>query len=222
VELSHWTFYPRFSPDGTQLFYSYDPKDPYNSYRVDLAIFASPADAGSQASTEWTYPNPYTGGDVNPVPLNAGGLIFTRFSIDDKSKVHSQIWLQARPGSAGVALTKPETNCLQPAVSSDQKLLAMVCTNGQTESADLQVAPFDPSALALGAPAVLVTGQLVASPAFSPDGATIAYLAPATAGGPFQLWTVPSAASAKSSSPRQITTDLALDSTSAPVWLSKP
>src|SRR5579872_7005060 len=63
VEGNHWIFYPRFSGDGTQLFYDFDPKDPYNSYRVDLAILASPAsDLGKWQ--QWTYPNQYTGGDV--------------------------------------------------------------------------------------------------------------------------------------------------------------
>jgi Tol biopolymer transport system component len=219
-EQSHWSFYPRFSADGTQLFFSYDPKDPYNSYRVDLAIFASPAGPGSQAPLQWTYPNPYTGGDVDPLPLPGGGLIFTRFSIDDQFQIHSQIWLQSRPGMAGVALTKPEADCLEPALSPDQKLLAMICTNGSTEGAELEVASFDRSTVAVGPMGVVVRGQLLASPAFSPDGTTIAYLAPAVAGGPFQLWTVASTESAKASPPRQITTDLALDSYSAPVWLA--
>src|SRR5258708_33072842 len=35
-EHNHWAFYPRFSPDGSTLFYDYDPKDSYNSYQVDL------------------------------------------------------------------------------------------------------------------------------------------------------------------------------------------
>ena len=57
---------------------------------------------------------------------------------------------------------------------------------------------------------------MVASPAFSPDGKTIAFLAPASPGGHFQLWTVGSSGPA---SLRQITSDLALDSASAPVWI---
>src|SRR5207245_11370361 len=91
VELNHWALYPRFSPDGTQVFYTYDPKDPYNVYRVDLAIFASRSDTASQSALEWTYPNQYTGGDVGPLPLSGGGLIFTRFSLDLQAKGHSQI-----------------------------------------------------------------------------------------------------------------------------------
>jgi Tol biopolymer transport system component len=63
-----------------------------------------------------------------------------------------------------------------------------------------------------------VTGRLVASPAFSPDGKTIAYLAPSRSQGAFQLWTVQVSGAPD---PKQITADLALDSLSAPVWLAR-
>jgi len=214
VESNHWAFYPRFSPDGSELFYDYDNKDPSNSYRVDLAIFASPSNPASQSSLQWTYPNPYTGGDVIPFPLAGGGLIYTRYSIDDQSKLHSQIWLQDRAGSQGVALTNPALDCGQAAISSDQKHIAMVCTRGQVQAADLVVAPFDEANLTLGAPQTLASG-LVASPSFSPDAHTIAYLAPVVAGGPFQLWTV---SASGTPSPTALTSTLDLDSTSAPAW----
>jgi Tol biopolymer transport system component len=216
VENNHWSFYPRFSGDGSTLFYDYDAKDLYNPYRVDLAIFASPSDPASRGSVQWTDPNQYTGGDVNPVPLQGGGLVYTKYSIDDSFQVHAQIWAQKRQRSAGKALTEPQLGCGQPAISPDEKLIAMVCTKGSNQSAELDVAPFDPATLTLGSPATLVSGQLVSAPAFSPDGKTIAYLAPSAPGGAFQLWTVTSSGSA---SERAITTDLGLDSTSAPVWL---
>lgn len=215
VESNHWAFYPRFSPDGSQLFYDYDPKDPYNFYRVDLAIFASPSDPAAQSSRQWTDPNQYTGGDVTPLPLANGGLIYTKFSIDDQSKLHSQLWIQGRAGSQGVALTDPDLDCGQPAISADEKHIATVCTRGQAQTAELDVASFDGTALRLGAPTTLVSGQLVASPAFSPDGNSIAYLAPVVAGGTFQLWTVRTSGRPM---PKAITSTLDLDSTSAPVW----
>jgi Tol biopolymer transport system component len=217
VEANHWVFYPRFSADG-QLFYDYDPKDPYNAYRIDLSIFASPADPSSKAAVRWTFPNQYTGGDVNPVPLKSGGLIFTRFSIDEGSKVHSQIWYQSRPGSSGTALTDPESGCLQPAMSADEHMLAMVCTHGQPMGAEVSIASFYAATHTLGPTAVLARGQQVASPAFSPDGKTIAYLAPATPGGGFQLWTVPTTQSTAPTA-KQITSELGLDASSAPVWV---
>jgi len=217
VEANHWVFYPRFSADG-QLFYDYDPKDPYNIFRVDLSIFASPADPSSKAAVRWTFPNQYTGGDVSPLPLKSGGLIFTRFSIDDQSRVHSQLWFQARPGTTGVALTDPEAGCLQPAISADEHLLAMVCTHGQALATEVAIASFYPATHTLGPTAVLARGQQVAVPAFSPDGKELAYLAPAIPGGGFQLWTVPTTQSTAPTA-KQITSELGLDASSAPVWV---
>ena len=218
IEWNHWAFSPRFRPDGSQLFFDFDPKDPYNNYRVDLAIFASPAgDIGQMV--QWTHPNPWTGGDVNPVPLAGGGLIYTKYSIDGASMVHSQIWLQLRPGSPGVALTDAAADCLQPALSADEHQIAMVCTNGRPQVAQLVVGSFLPSTLSLGPLSARAQGQLAASPSFSPDGKAIAYLAPSTAGGGFQLWTVPATAST-APTPKQITTGVDLDATAAPVWVS--
>jgi TolB protein len=217
VEGNHWAFYPRFSPDGSNVYFSYDPKDPYNNYRVDLAIVSTSADPQSSKAVQWTLPNEYTGGDVEPVPLQRGGLIYTKFSIDEQSIVHSQLWYQAAPGSAGAGLTKPADDCSQPALSRDETMVAMICRHGGLESADLEVASLDLSAPALGEPAVVVHRGLVASPAFSPDGKLLAYLAPAEPSGPFQLWTVvPTAPAAQA--PRQITTRLDIDPTSAPAW----
>jgi Tol biopolymer transport system component len=214
-EYNHWAFYPRFSPDGSSIFYNYDPKDAYNSYQVDLAIFASPAPSW-RTSVQWTNPQAYTGGDVGPVPLKSG-LIYTKFSIDDQGAVHSQIWMQARPGSPGVALTPKEVNCVQPAVSPDQKSIAMVCTRGQTQSAEIDIRTFDPGAPTAGSLTTLASGHLVAAPSFSPDGKMIAYLSPVVTGGAFQLWTV---SSSGQPSANAITTNLGLDSTSAPVWVA--
>ena len=215
AEQNHWTFYPRFSPDGQTLFYDFDPKDLYGSYKLDLAIFASRMDPNTRA-VDWTQPNDYTGGDVNPTPLKSGGLIYTKYSIDDSFQVHSQIWYQKRAGTDGQALTPPELGCEQPTLSADEKLLAMVCTRGSNVAAELDVATFDSATLTLGSPATLVNNQLIASPAFSPDGKMIAYLAPSSVGGQFQLWTVDSSGPA---SVRDITTDLGLDPTSAPAWM---
>jgi Tol biopolymer transport system component len=216
VEANHWSFYPRFSSDGSTLFYDYDPKDPYNGYRVDLAIFASPSSSNWQKSVQWTTPNDYTGGDVDPVPLPGGGLVYTKFSVDGQSKLHSEIWVQARAESTGVALTQPDLDCLQPAISPNQKLIAMVCTKGQTQMAELDVAPFDSATHTVGLLSTLVKGQLVASPSFSPDGKTIAFLAPVTSGGRFQLWTV---GASGNPSPHALTMDVGLDSLSPPVWV---
>ena len=217
VESNHWVFYPRFTPDGKAVFYSFDPKSIYGSYKVDLTIFASPLGARARAVV-WTTPNAYTGGDVSPVPLRGGALIYTKYSIDEASQVHAQVWIQRRAGSAGLALTPANMGCGQPAVSPDETLIAMVCDRGSNQHSDLVVAPLDLSTLAIGAPTTLVGEQLVASPVFSPDGKTVAYLAPSSAGGHFQLWTV---AASGTTPARGLTDNLDLDSESAPVWLGR-
>lgn len=217
VEGNHWSFYPRFSSDGASIFYDYDPKDPDNNYHVDLSIFASPSDPASRSSVRWTYANDYAGGDVYPLPLrDRGGLVYVKYSIDDQFKVHSQIWLQTRAGTAGEALTPADADCAQPALSPDQTRIAMVCRKGSNTTAELDVAAFDAASPTLGSLSMLVNGGLVASPSFSPDGKSIAYLAPATTGGGFQLWT---ASSTGPPAPKEITSDLGLDASSPPVWL---
>lgn len=217
VEANHWAFYPRFGPDGSVVYFSYDAKDPYNTFRVDLAIFAASAENPAAPGIQWTEPNQYTGGDVSPIPLQKGGLIFTKFSIDDQSNVHSQVWLQARRGSAGVALTKPADDCGQPAITADETLLAMVCRHGGLQADDLEVVSLQGATL--GVPTVVVQDQLVASPIFSPDAKLLAYLAPAGDAGPFQLWTVRVGA-AGAPAPRRITSNLDLDPSSPPAWTS--
>jgi Tol biopolymer transport system component len=220
VEYNHWAFYPRFSADGTRVFYSYDDKDPGGTYRVDLSIWALPADRSGSA-VDWTVPNQYTGGDTHPVPLRSGALIYTKYSIDDKSQVHSQIWMAGRPSVDGVALTQPDENCEQPALSPDEKTIAMICRHDDLQATQLVVATLDTSPAKLGSESVLIHDRLAASPAFSPDGQTIAFLAPVQQGGAFQLWTVPAtpAAAASGSAARPITSNVGLDSTSAPVWI---
>lgn len=218
LDSNHWTFYPQFAPDGSALFYDFDPKDPYNSYRVDLAIYASPLNSSGGRASEWTYPNYYTGGDVDPLPLGGGGLLYVKYSIDDQFQVHSQIWLQRRAATAGIGLTAADQDCGQAALSSDEKAIVMVCRKGSNTTAEIDLATFDVASGTLGPLTALTGGAgLVASPTFSPDGKTVAYLAPRVPGGQFQLWTV--SAQSGNAIPQEITSDLGLDAQSAPVWL---
>ena len=216
VEGNHWAFFPRFSPDGTHIYFAYDDKVS-GTYEVDLSVFATSAD-GSGRDVVWTVPNQYTGGDTDPVPLRDGGLVYTKYSIDDKGAVHSQVWATTRAGAAGSPLTQPTDDCAQPALSTDQKSIAMICRHGELQSTQLVLATFDPVTYTLGSETILMQGQLAASPTFSPDGQTIAFLAPVQQGGAFQLWTVPASTSPSPSGARPITQNVGLDATAPPVW----
>jgi len=234
LDSNHWAFFPRISPDGKTLYYSFDK--PKFGYRVDLAVWSMPLNGNQNQARQMTYPNGYTGGDVTPVPLTAGALLYVKYSLGP-SGIASQIWLQTRPLTTGRALTNLSDNCSQPALSPSGKTLAMVCTGGK-QSARLVIASFDGKTL--GPMRTLVASGLNAAPAWSPDGQGLAYLAPAGAGGHFQLWWVPlvppvlTTASASGSPTatatatatarpaavvaRQVTTDVDLTPTTPLIW----
>ena len=186
VEANHWAFYPRVSADGSALFFSYDRKDPVNLYNVVLSIYSMPASGSFAQARRWTAPAAYTGGDIQPIPLPSGSVIYTKYSFDNKTnRILSQIYLSPRAGAPGKALTTIDDDCSQPAVSPDGQRLAMICTGGK-QLASLEIAHFDGGNL--GPPQVLVSGQLAAQPTWSPDGSSLVYMAPHGSGGHFQLW----------------------------------
>jgi Tol biopolymer transport system component len=232
----HWSFYPRVSADGKTIFYSYDHEVPDNAYGVDLAVWAMPMSGGQVGAVRWTDPYWYSGGDVEPIPLASGGVLYSKFNVDDQGHKWSQLWLQRAPyyRDIGRPITAPEEDCSQPAVSPDGTIVAMVCTGG-TQVAKLEVASFDGSSL--GPLRVLVEGTMAASPAWSPDGHGIAYFAPAGVNGHFQLFYVPLAvppaavpsttagaatpspsASSALPTPVEISSNLDFDTTAPPAW----
>jgi dipeptidyl aminopeptidase/acylaminoacyl peptidase len=246
VEYNHWAFYPRVSPDGSTLFYSYDgPKHVDAAPGDDLSVWSMPLNGSQNQARRRTDPYFYTGGDVSPIPLAGTGLVYVQHSIDRSTAVHSQIRLQSRPGDwVGKPLTNLADDCSQPALSPDGTQLAMICRGGN-QTAKLEVAPFNGTSL--GPARTLIEGGLYASPAWSPDGQALAYFAPSGGAGHFELWWLavpalatptpaatatpahsPSAGSAASSIvipslpatpvPVQVTQGVDLSATSPPAW----
>jgi len=215
IDSNHWSFYPVVTPDGTTLYTAYD--SPKAGYMVDLAVWARALSAPQSTQRRWTSPNDYTGGDIMPVPLRSGGILYVKYAVDSKERITSRIYLQTKAGQAGTPLTAADDDCLWPAVSPDQKSVAMVCT-GASQQAQLEVAPFDGATL--GPAHVLVNDRLTAAPVWAPDGHGIAYLAPASAGGGFQLWWLANPTRPRPDAPQQVTENLALDAGSRPAWSS--
>jgi hypothetical protein len=211
LERNHWAFHPRAGADG-RVWYSYDA--PKAGFRVDLAVWTRPA---TGAAARWSSPVGYTGGDVEPLPLASGGVVYVRHLIDDQTRIRSQLWLQTGPRDPGHALTTTDDDCSQPDLAPGGATLAMVCTQGG-QTAHLEVAGFD--GRTLGTPRVLAAGALCAFPTWAPDGSGLAYLAPAPDGGDFTLWWLSGAAGATPSAPRQVLDGAALDATSRPAWAS--
>ncbi len=182
----HWSFYPRLNPDGTQLFMSYDA--PKFGYDVNLSVWAMPLGGSISQGRLWTISNDYTGGDVQALPVPGGGIIYTKYSYGPDGNLTGQLWFTNRPGSVGRALTDTDQDCSEPSLSPDGHLLAMICTY-QKQVSHLVFASWINTNI--GRLHELITDQVVAQPTWAPDGSGIAYLAPAVAAGPFQLWFLP-------------------------------
>jgi hypothetical protein len=186
VELNHWALYPRLGADGSTLWFSYDPKDRFNDYNVVMAVWSMPLGGRSAQMRKWTTPNDYTGGDIQPVPLPSGGVIYTKYALETSvNKIMGQLWLSNQAGGAGRALTAAGDDCSQAALSPDGSRLAMICTGGK-QLANVEVAAFDGTTL--GPREVVVSGQLAAQPTWAPDGQSLVYLAAQGISGHFQLW----------------------------------
>ena len=182
IDANHWSFYPRVTPDGTSVMYSYD--SPKFGFRVDFAIWSMPLNGTQSQARRRTDPYWYTGGDISPIALPGSAIIYVKHSID-QTGVHSQIWYQERSGSIGHGMTVLTDDCGAPALSPDGTQIAMICSAGK-QSAKLEVAPL--TGTTLGPARVLLSGGLYAAPAWSPDGKALAYFAPTGAAGHFQLW----------------------------------
>ena len=189
IGANHWSFYPTLAPDGKTIFMSYDSGKTLD-YEVDLAIWQMPLSGIRSQWRQWTFPNDYTGGDVQPVPLATGALLYVKYDQDADGSKASQIWYKPSRTGKSTALTSMAADCSQPALSPDGHTLAMICTN-QQQYAHLVLADFNGTSL--GTPRTVVADRLVAQPTWSPDGGGIAYLAPAQPDQPFQLWWLPKA-----------------------------
>jgi hypothetical protein len=239
IDYNHWAFYPRVSPDGATLVYSFDsPK----THGVDLAVWSMPLNGAQSQARRWSDPYWNTGGDVSPIPLAGGGLIFVRHSIDPSTAVHSRIYYQSRALALAKPLTAEADDCSQVALSPDGTQIAMVCSHGK-QTAALEIAPFNGTTI--GPTRILLEGGLYAAPAWSPDGKALAYFAPQGQTGHFQLWwlalpvtptpssTVAASPSTSTSArgsssaaptptpaptPVQVTEGVDLSATSPPVW----
>jgi Tol biopolymer transport system component len=214
VELNAWSFWPHLAADGTTVIFNYDGPKTGLTFEVHLAVWSGPI-TGKLETKQWTDPTSYTGGDVGAIPLANGGVVYARFALNAKSQILSRIATVARPGAAPVYLTSETDDCAAPALSPDGTQLAVICTS-DTQTARLEVIPLLNGAA--GAPRVLVNACLCASPAWAPDGTSLLYLAPADATGHFQLWWLNHAASSAPAVPKQVTTNLDFDATSAPAW----
>ena len=228
LSLDHWILWPSISPDGSNVYFATDaPKPaPNQSYEVDFSLWSAPLGGaftigvtGVSGGTRWSVPDLYTGGDIAPVPLPNGSVLYSSYANTGKGTVVTVLGLQTSPTSAMRTLTTPQQDCGAPAVAPDGVTVAMVCTyTGQT--ADLEVATLEGNAL--GPARVLAANCLCNSPSWSPAGDNLLYMNAADPDGTFGLWYIANAGGAHPGATRRVTdASVDLDATSAAAWSSR-
>jgi Tol biopolymer transport system component len=228
LALDHWILWPSISPDGTQLYFATDaPKPaPKQGYEVDFSLWSAPlgaaftiGDTGVSGGSRWSVPDLYTGGDIAPVPLPNGSVLYSSYANTGKGTVVTVLGVQTSPNSPMHAVTTPQQDCGAPAVAADGVTVAMVCTHtGQT--ADLEVATLEGNSL--GPARVLVANCLCNSPSWSPSGVSLLYMNAADPNGNFGLWYIAKATGAHPGVARRVTdASVDLDATSAATWSSR-
>jgi hypothetical protein len=189
--LNHWSFYPRLTYDQQTLFMTYDGLKCDGCYDVQLAVWSQPYSGGIRAARPWTDGGYYTGGDVQPIPVPQGGIIYTKYSYGPDEKLIGQLWFTNGEGSYGRALTDPGEDCRTPSLAPSGIELVMICTY-EKQVSYMTTATWNGSSL--GPRRNILTYQMVAQPTWAPDMSGIAYFAPGSPNGPFQLWWLPKAA----------------------------
>ena len=123
LQLDHWILWPAVSPDGTTVFFATDsPKPaPRQSFEVDFSLWSAPVggpitigDNGVNGGTRWSVPDAYTGGDIEPIPLPDGDVLYASYANTGKGQVQSVLGLQTGPRSRMVSLTSPGAELRHP------------------------------------------------------------------------------------------------------------
>jgi Tol biopolymer transport system component len=228
LSLDHWILWPSISTDGTNVYFATDaPKPaPNQSYEVDFSLWSAPlgaaftiGDMGVSGGTRWSVPDHYTGGDIAPVPLPDGRMLYSSYANTGKGTVVTVLGLQTSPTSPMRTLTTPQQDCGAPAVAPDGVTVAMVCTHSG-QAADLEVATLEGNSL--GPVRVLAANCLCNSPSWSPTGGNLLYMNAADPDGNFGLWYIANAAGARPGATRRVTdASVDLDATSAAAWSSR-
>jgi hypothetical protein len=221
---NHWAYYPRVSPNGNTLFYVQDYFPPGAAYNVNFQVQAVPFSDPTATPVVWSESGLYyQGGDVEPIPLSNGGIIYAKYAVDTSGgstdgDTYAQLVYISSPYATPDYLTTEAQDCAEPALSPNGTEIAMVCTDNSLQTTTLQVASWNGTTL--GAPVTISSGPLPASPTWSPDGKSVLFLNTLLTdkSSPFQLWWVPKATAKKPGAAEQVTEDLNFTATSPPIW----
>lgn len=255
----YWYAQPRWSADGSHLIFLSDLQKNYvwaslgqpfnNSPFLDMQVFSMPFNNPSSPQVI-AYASFGDGGDRDPSyqpgSTQPPQIVYTHYMYDstgtqqviqlfleDATAIPNHPYSYTPEKDAGVALTPPNTENLEPTFSPDGKSLAYIRRESPTQMG-LYIMPVaqgvttDPNDPAMAKKALLPynssahiqSGQYISQPVWSPDGTAIAYLG--YDNNSFDLWMANVSQNAKTGaytlqgSPTQLITGI--DGVSRPVW----
>lgn len=212
VRDSSWSFYPAFTPDGSEIVMAAQAAPPSGTPAVEdnLALFSLPV----------------TGGDRQPL-LAEGAAQLSRaiFTPDGAALIYSYAATSAESGlqlyrfdmASELATPLPGAPPLSydPAITKDGNWLAFATYDGA--GTDIFGLP-----ISGGNPVRLTSLGAARTPAFAPDGSKIAFLAIPQGGTGFELFVADLSrdenGTLRAGEPRQITRDMGLDADSGVTW----
>ena len=195
-----WTFWPTWSPDGSQLAFVSDS----NSYHPTLWLMNADGSSKRQPRAPPTFQE---ADDALAWSPDGRRLAVTHFE-----QQHSQIYLFELPRGPLRPLTESPLGALDPAWSPDGSTLAYAVR--EAGRVELRLRHVDE-----GPEVTLKSDGYSRAPAWSPDGRRLAFLS--SQGGGLELYTVelaPEGNSFMARNERQLTQDLNLDGTSGVSW----
>jgi TolB protein len=209
---SMWAFYPAWSPDGQELAFAGQGGPPFGSpageYRMSL--FAIPA--GGQGERQQLYAQ--ESGHIGRLAYAPGGasIVFVYAPADQGG---SQLYRFARDGGAAEPVPGVPEQSYDPVFSPDGRWLAFAAhVDGGTDIFAMPAAG--------GAPVRLTSLGAARAPVFSPDSASLGFLALMPGSNSFDLWVADLQVGATDSllagAPRQITHDMQIDADSGLSW----
>lgn len=196
-----WSVWPSWSPDGTQLLFSWDAvklSQPIGDARpVDLAVYSTPV-RGMQP-VQLTTPAQGAGGDTEPSwRPGRRQFLYVRWDyLGSSNQPYSQLVIKDPSSGTSWQLTSVGGRVLQPQWDRQGSRLTFVQEANGTDQIVVAGVVDTRNGPRLGRETVLATGQ-VGQPAFSPDGRWVSWLhsngddfalamAPAGGGKPIEL-----------------------------------
>ena len=212
VYASRWVFYPAWTPQGASIVVAAQTQPPAGDPPADepLALAVVPTAPGEPLPL-------YSDGAAvigrSAVSPDGVAIIFARMGTGPEGR--QQLFRLAMASGEAEPLPGAPTPSYDPAFTPDGRWLAFAARDG----ADTAIFALPAEG---GAPQRLTAQGAARAPAFSPDGALLAWLAVAPGEAGFDLWVAdlaPSETGALSvSAPRRLTTGLGLDGDSGLSW----